>query len=364
MKQGIALGILLLLLVLWCRHGRAETFLVMSDLHLRAESGTLEEVLSAVRNAAKEADALILLGDNANNGKPEEHRRVAAFLQSVRKEAGCPVYAMPGNHDLSGRMSREEFVSLYRNFGYAQAAFRSGTSLSYAVRTAGGAWLIMLDLNRYGERGQADAYGCAFKELLAWLEETLTKTGGGRNTVICAHYPIQPVLTETVTDGEKLFALLQRHGVRLYLCGHRHLHETYRGGGIRQITVGMPQNDPCCLGRLQLQEDGWSYTLQPLFGEDDPYYRARREDTREMGMLMSLGSLRGTPYEGSTEIAEWFTEAFCLYTEGRLSGSRERLLGDERAEKWRQAGIRQATGPWIISVLENMGENVWELTGR
>ena len=363
MRQGIALGLLLVLLLL-CRHGRAETFLFLGDLHLTAEAGALQEVLDAVRQAADGADALILLGDNANNGRPEEHRRVAAFLSRVQQETGCPVYTLPGNHDLSGRIGQADFASLYAPFGYARAAFCDETSLSYALRTSGNTWLIMLDLNSCNERGQADAFGCVSEELLSWLDHVLTEIGGGRNAVVCAHYPVQPLLTETVADGEKLFALLERENVRLYVCGHRHLHETYLGGGIRQITVGMPQSDPCCLGRLRMNENGWSYTLQPLFDEEDALYLARREETRQMGLRMALGSLQGTAFEGDQEIAEWFAEAFCLYTEGRLSEHRERLLADERCEKWRRAGIRQVTGPWIISMLENMRESVWTLKGQ
>ena len=49
--------------------------------------------------------------------------------------------------------------------------------------------------------------------------------------------------------------------------------------------------------------------------------------------------------------------------EGRLSEHRDRLLADESCEKWRQAGVRQAPGPWIISILENTGESVWKLWG-
>ncbi len=363
MRQGIALGLMMLFLLL-CRQSRAETILFLGDLHLTAEESALNEVLNAVQKAADGADALVLLGDNANNGRPEEHRRVAAFLKRVQQETGCPVYTLPGNHDLSGRIRQNDFVSFYAPYGYARAAYRDEHSLSYAAKTKGNTWLIMLDLNHYDERSQADAYGFVSDELLTWLDGVFEQIGGGRNAVVCAHYPIQPVLTETVTDGEKLFALLERQDVRLYLCGHRHLHETYMGGSIRQITVGMPQSDPCCMGQLRLEQDGWTYTLQPLFDREDAYFLARQEETRQMGLTMALGSLRGTPYEGEQEIAEWFTEVFSLYLEGSLGEHRERLLSDERCEKWRSAGIRQVTGPWIISMLENMRESVWRLDGN
>ena len=128
-------------------------------------------------------------------------------------------------HDIDPkRITPEDFVAVIE--------IPKGSKKKYELDKETG--LIMLDLNRYDERSQADAYGFVSDELLSWLDVVFEKIGGGQNAVVCAHYPIQPVLTETVTDGEKLFALLERQNVRLYLCGHRHLHETYLGGSIRR----------------------------------------------------------------------------------------------------------------------------------
>ena len=56
MRQGIALGLMLLALLLSCR-GRAETILFLADLHLTADESALNEVLNAVQGAADGADA-------------------------------------------------------------------------------------------------------------------------------------------------------------------------------------------------------------------------------------------------------------------------------------------------------------------
>ena len=59
MRQGIALGLMLLALLLSCR-GRAETILFLGDLHLTADESAMNEVLNAVQSAADGADALVL----------------------------------------------------------------------------------------------------------------------------------------------------------------------------------------------------------------------------------------------------------------------------------------------------------------
>ncbi len=357
MKQGIGFITLALLLALSTR-ARAERLMITSDLHLTKEGGeAFVQVLPALMRAVPEADAVIFLGDNTNNGRPEEHGRMAAFLADLSAETAKPVYVLPGNHDLSGRYTREAFAETYGDFGYKDAAFRHPDSLSYAVRTAGGTWLIMLDLDHYDEKDQADAYGWVSESLLTWLSETLDITGASK-TAVCAHYPIQPVLTETVRDGEKLFALLCSKGVRAYLCGHRHTNDTMEAGGLRQITVGMPQGYPCLTGWLETTEGGFLYTAEPLFGPENAWYAQKREETRLLGRQMAAGSLKDTPLAEDEGAIAWFAEAFMAYSDGTLPQMRDILLRDENAEKWRQTPVRYVTRGWIFSLLETGQESV------
>ena len=357
MKQGIGMTVLLLLLAL-TQKARAEKLMIISDLHLtQGGEEPFSQVLPALILAAQEADAVLLLGDNTNNGRPEEHQRMTAYLAGLAADTGKPIYVLPGNHDLSGRFALKAFADAYADFGYRDAVFRHAGSLSYAAKTPGGTWLVMLDLNRYDEKEQADAYGWVSDSLLAWLRETLDKTDPAQ-TVVCAHYPIQPVLTETVRDGEKLFSLLAREGTRVYLCGHRHTNDTMEAGGVRQITVGMPQGYPCLAGWLENRENRFIYTAEPLFDSEDAWYTRKREETLRLGRQMAEGSLKGTRLEGDEGAVSWFAEAFMAYSDGTLPEKRDALLRDENAEKWRQTPVRYVTRSWIFSLLETGGESV------
>ena len=91
-------------------------------------------------------DAVILSGDLTLNGALVSHEEFAALLRPLA-EAGIRVLALPGNHDVGGRAysfsdsgivaipaaTAEEFLGIYRDFGYAQALSRDTASLSYTA---------------------------------------------------------------------------------------------------------------------------------------------------------------------------------------------------------------------------------------
>lgn len=69
------------------------TIAAMGDLHLDEEGkGTYVNIF---REAAKEANVLILCGDLTNNGLPEE----AVVLAAELSNCSIPILAIPGNHD-------------------------------------------------------------------------------------------------------------------------------------------------------------------------------------------------------------------------------------------------------------------------
>ena len=69
----------------------------VSDLH----AGSRDEVRvePALRELIDEVapQLVIASGDLTHRGRPEQHDRAAAFL----KQLGPPVFAIPGNHDIS-----------------------------------------------------------------------------------------------------------------------------------------------------------------------------------------------------------------------------------------------------------------------
>ena len=338
----------------------AESLLIVSDLHLTA-SGDHDAMLDAICSKAPGHDAVLLLGDAANSGRPAEHQRFRAFLERLRAEGQPQVFVLPGNHDLSSGFSALDFAVYYDDYGYAQAFSRDASTASYAVRTAGGVCLLMLDTNGYDEQAQAAYHGRVHPSTLGWLEEVLSGMPEDMPLVVCGHYPILPFTgsgNDDVTNAEALGRLLNRHSARPYLCGHRHSNYTLYADGLRQITVGTPFSWPAWAGVLETGQDGFDYRVQPLYPEGSPEYTRLREEALSLGQRMASGSLTGTSYEGDAEAMAWFMRVYTASLDGDLPLRRETLLSDENCEKWRKAEVRSMVKPWILSLLENPQEDV------
>ena len=104
-------------------------------------------------------DALILSGDLSLNGEKANHLEFAEKLRKI-KDAGIPVYVIPGNHDINKpnageyfgdqrtdveSVTSEEFREIYGEFGYNEAKSEAPDSLSYLVELNDTTWLMMLD---------------------------------------------------------------------------------------------------------------------------------------------------------------------------------------------------------------------------
>lgn len=103
----------------------------------------ITSAMLAQMEAAK-PDYIILTGDLVNQGDAQDHQKMAELLRKVNETV--PVRVICGNHDLA-MVTREEFVSLYHEFGYDQAYSQRSASLSYAELTEAGVLLILLDTN-------------------------------------------------------------------------------------------------------------------------------------------------------------------------------------------------------------------------
>ena len=336
----------------------------IADLHLTAQDASFVSVLRQIREHAAEHGTLILLGDTANNGRAEEHARILRCLKQVSGD-GTEVYVLPGNHDLYAGFAPERFRELYADYGWKQAFSREPDGLSYAVMT-GGVCLLMLDVNEYVPEKRMAMRGLVHPSTLAWLEELLPTLPAGTPVAACGHYPILPYVTGTDdTEGARELAeTLRRHGVKLYLCGHRHANYTLSADGLRQIAVGTPTGYPAWAGVVQTVDGGFDYRTEAIpdpFGEE---YRTMRDQAWKLGVRMGAGSLKGTPYEGDTEAIGWFADAFLAYAEGTIGARADELLADPGCKKWRQAEVKVITRDWILSQLEARPEDIRAVSVR
>jgi Icc protein len=186
----------------------------LSDPHVMAAPGdpaAADALAATVRDVIAldpPPDAVLLSGDVAADGRPEEYARVRELLAPL----AAPVHALPGNHD--------DRATLRRAFRLAGAG---DEPVRYAAQCRE-LRLVVCDTTQPGrDDGRLDA------EALAWLEATLAAEPG-TPTVVAMHHP--PVLTGIAAmdaiglpaeDRAALGALLARSPqVLRVLAGHVH----------------------------------------------------------------------------------------------------------------------------------------------
>ena len=338
----------------------AESLLFVSDLHLTEEAAAFAPALNAVRQTLQAHDAMVLLGDNTNNGKMAEHLSLIRWLTAVRLHTGKAVYVIPGNHDLSPSVPAGEFGRLYATFGLNRAFSRDTASQSCAVMTGEGTCLLLLDTNACDDAGRVLPNGGVRAETAAWLDETLSSLPQSTPVIACGHHPLLPeTRIQATRSADTLAQVLKRHRVSVYLCGHDHGFATVDDPALRQITVGQPHAYPGWCGLLQRLESGLSWRTLPLYDFSGSTWQKLRQGAETLAYNMARGTLRGTVHEGDEDAVRWFAKAFLLYAGGEMTpGDCSALLRDENAQKWREIETRTVVKSWIFHLLEHCPPDV------
>jgi Icc protein len=177
----------------------------VSDLHLDGSPRRRQRAarVMAYVNRLRDVAAVLVSGDIADHGRPEEYGQARELLASPHRVLTCP-----GNHDVRGPY---ESVLLGRPV--------SGAAVNEA-HDVDGVLVAMCDSSR---PGRAD--GLLDDSTLAWLDGVLT---GAPRALVCFHHPPvpmhQPMIDQILlTNPDGLAAVLARHpGVVAVLCGHAH----------------------------------------------------------------------------------------------------------------------------------------------
>jgi Icc protein len=164
-------------------------------------------------------DVLVVTGDVADHGLPEEYDEARAWLD--RWEG--PLAVCPGNHDV-------------------RTAFVDG--LDVATRTVvevAGVRLVMLDSLVDAVDGERVDPGRLGDDQLAWLDARLAEDT--RPTYVCLHHPPTTIGLELMDsilllDGDELATVLTRHPhVVATLVGHAHTMAATTFAG-RPLLIG------------------------------------------------------------------------------------------------------------------------------
>jgi 3',5'-cyclic-AMP phosphodiesterase len=201
------------------RNDRPFTIVQLSDLHCGPQfflPNLLERAIAETNEL--EPDVVVVSGDLTTNGFKEEYALARRYLDDIECES---IVVIPGNHD-----SRNVgYVHFEEQFGERNSVLRLNGTTILAVDSSE----PDLDNGQIG-RGR---YG--------WIEEQFASEAVLRIFVL--HHHLLPVPgtgreRNIVNDAGDALEALQRAGVDLVLCGHKHVPYAWRLEDLFVVNAG------------------------------------------------------------------------------------------------------------------------------
>jgi 3',5'-cyclic AMP phosphodiesterase CpdA len=183
----------------------------VSDLHLDGAERSAQRaarVMSYLDGLAQPVDAVLVTGDIADHGLPEEYEQARSLLSSR-----FPVLTCPGNHDRRGPC---------RTTLLGDVEGSDDVPVNRAQRVAGAVFALCDS----SIPGQDEGYLSDWT--LAWLAGVLDAAPATAPVVVACHHPPvalhSPVLDAIRQRGSQRLASLLRDHPRVVavLCGHAH----------------------------------------------------------------------------------------------------------------------------------------------
>ena len=375
--------------------------MVVSDLHylarelyagsglflrvLRAGDGKLaqygDELLKALEQTAlrEMPDALIVSGDLTFNGEKASHQALAACFARL-KQAGVPVWVIPGNHDINTGAARgytdsgwyaaegvseKDFADIYRDCMLPGA---EGAQFSYAAPLSDSLWAAMTDAAFY--QGQAQTFGLFAAGHREWLQSVLEQAREAGAEVITVTHHSLIAHTDFLRDSyqmigyETMLGLAKQYGVRLNLSGHLHIQHIAREEGVADAALGAFCLWPHRYALVTLKDDGsLRYEARSLAAEDLPagllsesrawFFGITEEKTRAALANAALP-------DGALDTMADFAARFNLaYFSGTYDSADPSWRDDPAYGLWQEYG-GDAFGQYLAMVMnEPNGENLW-----
>lgn len=393
MRMLLSLLALVATLLPAARAQKPATFLVATDLHYISPALTdhgayftrmlansdgkvtayIDELTDAFLSQAikKKPDGLILSGDLSFNGARRSHEDLAAKLRAVR-EAGIPVYVIPGNHDLysyasasfSGdaytrveNITSDAFAEIYRGFGFDAALSRDPYSLSYIAEPVPGLRLLMLDTNTQ------HMTGAVAQNTFTWLEGELQKARrDGAKVIAVSHQNLfahSSVISRgfVISNASLLCALYERYGVSVNLSGHIHMQHTAASkAGLPEIATSSLAVSPCQYGVLEIEGGAAQYHTETVdvaawakaAGKTDEnllHFSQYAADFFAATTLRQAAAKLGDSPDASI-LAAWLAELNAAYFSGRMDTVDPT---SDMAARWR--GADSFFGRYVESIL-------------
>ncbi|MDP9080323.1 MAG: metallophosphoesterase [Bacteroidota bacterium] len=231
--------------------GKSLVFAHIGDLHItKAKEQNYIDLLSIIAQieveCSKNIDFVVLPGDNADNGLPEQYRLVATALKML----SIPVHVIPGDHDME-QGSLEGFYSL-------PVAKTLPKSLD-----VNGIQCLFLDMSGPGKGGPDFRLG---NDQLSWLSNALANAKTeNKETVIFVHaYP-----DDLKNESEKIAfnRLITENEVALVDMGHTHYNELANDGDTifsATRSTGQIEEGPVGYSLISIDNGVVSWRFKPL----------------------------------------------------------------------------------------------------
>ncbi|MEI6088880.1 MAG: metallophosphoesterase [bacterium] len=228
-------------------------------------------------------DVLILCGDLTNNGAEISHSALVVKLSAINPN--IRIFVIPGNHDIGSEtnfifpddgepvkiesITKEQFRTIYSNFGYTNAEANAPDSLSYSINLNDQIKLIAIDSNNYNNRfpGINPDTGAISAVTLNWIKEQAEKAKSENRRIIAfMHHPLIehfPMLKLLFPDfilhqSQNILKTFAYLGINIVLTGHHHANSIVsqvRGGSrVFDIQTSALTSYPIAYRTLDLED--------------------------------------------------------------------------------------------------------------
>jgi hypothetical protein len=192
------------------------TFLQISDSHVGFDKpanpdalGTLREAIARIKALPVKPDFMIHTGDISHLSKDSEFDNADQLI----KEAGIPVFYVPGEHDLLDEGQGKAYLDRYGK-GSRGAGW---TSFDHN----GVHYIALVNVVNL----KAGGLGNLGDDQLEWLESDVAGLASSTPIVVFAHIPLWTIYPEWgwgTADGAQALSYLKRFGSVTVLNGHIH----------------------------------------------------------------------------------------------------------------------------------------------
>lgn len=256
--------------------GQAFEDYISHDRKMLKESGAILDALIK-EVTAENPDIILIPGDLTKDGAEVSHQLFAnQYLQKL-KEKGAQIFVVPGNHDINNphavsfngdskqrvkSVTKEEFQSIYANYGYGKTIAKDEASLTYVAEPFKNLRILGIDACLYTQNSFENdicvTAGAIKPETMEFIRKQAkdAKEKGVRMIAMMHHGLVEHWNMQEKLMGEYLIEDWSAYanefaglGIQLVFTGHFHAQDIVKheseSGFVYDIETGSTVTYPC-----------------------------------------------------------------------------------------------------------------------